>query len=56
MNTENDIFQKHKHQNAKPRIPINSQQTHNTLTTQKMSLCISTMSKLKKHSVAKIRS
>ena len=32
------------------------QLTHNKLTTQKASLCISKMSKLKKHSVAKTRS
>ena len=56
MNTKKDIFQKHKDQNPKPRNPMNFQQTHNALITQKMSLCISNMSKLKKHSVAKTRS
>ena len=34
MNTEKDIFQKHKYQNPKPRTPLNSQHTHNALTTQ----------------------
>ena len=36
MNTEKDIFQKHKYQNPKPRTPLNSQHTHNALTTQKI--------------------
>ena len=30
-----DIFQKHKYQNQKPRFPMNRQQTHNAMTTQK---------------------
>ena len=37
MNTKNDIFQKHKYQNPKPRSPMNSQHTHNALTNQKSS-------------------
>ena len=42
-----DIFQKHKYQNQKPRTPMNRQQTHNAMTTQKKTaLCISKMSKL----------
>ena len=53
-NTKN-IVQKHKDQNRKLITTTNCQQTHNALTTQKMSLCISKMSKLKKKSVAKIR-
>ena len=56
MNTKNGIFQKHKEQNQKLSTPMNCQQTHNSLTTQKASLCISKMSKLKKYSVAKTRS
>ena len=56
MNTKNGIFQKHKEQNQKLSTPMNRQQTHNSLTTQKASLCISKMSKLKKYSVAKTRS
>ena len=51
-----DIFQKHKDKNRKLSTSMNCQQTHNALTSQKMSLCISKMSKLKKHSVAKTRS
>ena len=35
-NTE-DIFQEHKDQNRKLSTPMNCQQTHNTLTTQKSS-------------------
>ena len=56
MNTKNDIFKKHKDKNRKPSTTMNLQQTHNALTTQKLSICISKMSKLKKHSVAKTRS
>ena len=57
MNTKNDIFQKHKDKNQKLSTPMNLQHTQNALKTQKkMSLCISKMSKLKKHSVAKTRS
>ena len=37
MNTKKDIFQKFKDQNPKPRSPINSQHTQNTLTNQKSS-------------------
>ena len=37
MNTEKDIFQKHKYQNPKPRSPMNSQHTQNALTNQKSS-------------------
>ena len=36
MNTEKDIFQKHKYQNPKRRTPMNSQHTHNTLKTQQI--------------------
>ena len=36
MNTKKkDIFQKHKHQNSKPRSPMISQHTQNTITNQK---------------------
>ena len=35
MNTKKDIFQKHKDQNQKLSTPMNCQQTHNSLTTQK---------------------
>ena len=56
MNTKKDIFEKHKHQNPKPRTHMNSQHTHNAITNQKAALHISKMSKLKKHSVAKTRS
>ena len=35
-NTKKDIFQKHKDQNQKLSFPMNFQQTHNALTTQKM--------------------
>ena len=35
MNTKNDIFQKHQDQNQKHSAPMNCQQTHNSLTTQK---------------------
>ena len=35
LNTKKDIFQKHKHQNQNPRIPMNLQHTHNAFTTQK---------------------
>ena len=34
-NTKKDIFQKHKDQNQKLSVPMNCQQTHNALTTQK---------------------
>ena len=34
-NTKKDIFQKHKDQNQNFSTPINCQQTHNALTTQK---------------------
>ena len=34
-NTKKDIFQKHKEQNQKLNTPMNSQHTHNSLTTQK---------------------
>ena len=37
MNTKNDIFQKLKNQNPKPRSPMNSQHTQNALTNQKSS-------------------
>ena len=37
MNTKKDIFQKHKNQNPKPRSPMISQHTQNTLTNQKSS-------------------
>ena len=37
MNTKKDIFQKLKDPNPKPRSPMNSQQTQNTLTNQKSS-------------------
>ena len=37
MNTKKDIFQKHKYQNPKPRSPLISQHTQNTLTNQKSS-------------------
>ena len=37
MNTEKDIFQKHKYQNPKPRSPMNSQHIHNALKNQKSS-------------------
>ena len=37
MNTKKDIFQKLKDQNPKPRSPMNSQQTQNTLSNQKSS-------------------
>ena len=37
MNTKNDIFQKLKNQNPKPRSPMISQHTKNTLTNQKSS-------------------
>ena len=51
------MFQKQKFQNQKFSTPMNLQQNHNALATQKnTSLCISKMSKLKKHSVAKTRS
>ena len=56
INTKNDIFEKQKYQNLKLSTPMKFQQTHNALTPQKISLCISKMSKLKKHSVAKTRS
>ena len=36
-NTKKDIFQKHKYQNPKLRIPMNIQHTHNALTNQKSS-------------------
>ena len=49
INTKNDILQKHKDQNRKLSTPMKCQQTHNALTPQKMSLCISKMSILKKH-------
>ena len=55
-NTKKDIFQKHKDQNQKLSTPKNVQQTHNAVTFQKLSLCFSKMSKLKKHSVTKTRS
>ena len=52
-----DMFQKQKFQNQKFSTPMNLQQNHNALTTQKIRrFCISKMSKLKKHSVAKTRS
>ena len=35
MNTKKDIFQKYKDQNQKISTPMNCQQTHNALTTQK---------------------
>ena len=34
-NTKKDIFQKHKEQNQKLSTPMNCQQTHNAITTQK---------------------
>ena len=37
MNTKKDKFQKHKYQNPKPRSPMISQHTQNTLTNQKSS-------------------
>ena len=37
MNTKKDIFQKHKHQNLNPRIPMKSQHTQNALKNQKSS-------------------
>ena len=37
MNTKNDIFQKLKNQNPKPRSPMNSQHTQNALKNQKSS-------------------
>ena len=37
MNTKQDIFQKHKYQNPKPRNPMNSQHTQSALTSQKSS-------------------
>ena len=36
INTKNDIFQKHKDQNQKLSTPMNRQQTHKALTTQKI--------------------
>ena len=46
-----------KDQNQKHTTPMNGQLTHNALATQKkLSLCISKLSKMKKHSVAKIKS
>ena len=50
-----DIFQKQKFQNQKLSTPMKLQQTHINNPKQ-TSLCISKMSKLKKHSVAKTRS
>ena len=35
MNPKNDLFQKHKDKNQKLSTPMNCQQTHNALTTQK---------------------
>ena len=35
MNTKKNIFQKHKEQNQKLSTPMNCQQTHNLVTTQK---------------------
>ena len=35
MNIKKDIYQKHKNQNPKPRNSMNSQQNHNSLTSQK---------------------
>ena len=41
INTKNDIFQKHKKQNQKPKNTMNRQHTHNVLTTQKnVAVCI----------------
>ena len=37
MNTKKDLFQKFKDQNPKPRSPMNSHHTQNTLTNQKSS-------------------
>ena len=56
MNTEKDIFQKHKVQNQKFNTLMIIQHYHNALKNQKTLLYISKMSKLKKHSVAKTRS
>ena len=41
MNRKEDVFQKQKFQNQKLSTPMNLQQTHSALTTQKISLCIS---------------
>ena len=57
MNTKKDIFRKPEVQNYKFSTLTNRQQIYDALTTQnKTSLCISKMSKLKKHSVANARS
>ena len=37
MNPKKDIIQKHKYQNPKPRILMNSQHSHNAFTNQKSS-------------------
>ena len=37
MNTKKDIFQKHKYQKPKPRSPMNSHYTQNTLSNQNSS-------------------
>ena len=49
------MLQEHKEQNLKLSTPMNFQQNHNALTTQKKCRCVFWLSKLKKLSVAKTR-
>ena len=47
MNTKKDIFQKHKHQNPKPRPHKIINHTHNALTNQKSSAAFSFLKDVK---------
>ena len=56
INTKNDIFHKQKDQNQKLSTPMNCQQTHNALITQKNIAVYFKDVKTKEYSVAKTRS